>query len=184
MTGVTDLDLSDLDINLVFVNSPGNYLWSLNPGNVNEPTLLFEVNQLLPWYRLFKGEDLQSIAVLANNLTVRAALAARQRKITAAGDIDVLLGDFQILIDKAVPAATQVTLPNITQFIDGGYAGISPIWIVDYGNVADNFPITIVTPDGTLINKQANHIIGAAGVSIGIVPLNDKTGWYVQCTRS
>ncbi len=131
-----------------------------------------------PWFRLVTGESLNRLVVTINELILRLNLQRTQRLITAAGDVTVELGEYQILMDKAVPAVTNIRLPSVTEWVNGGY-DFAGMVIKDLGYTASSFPLTIL-PDGSdTIDGLAQWQIAGDGASVALYALEDKTGWYV-----
>ena len=174
MGDTTPINFNDLDLNLVYIRSPGGYLFELNPGNNLTPSRTLV--PLLPWYRLFKGEDLNEMRDALNNLQIRAALAAQQEEVSDAA-YTVLLGQYNLL---AMVAPLTFTLPACEDFVDGGYVG-TPIWIKDAGRNASSVNrITIVPAGADTIEGQVQWQIAQAGGSVALRPRNStKNRWYV-----
>jgi len=96
-----------------------------------------------------------------------------QRVITAAGGVTVTATDDQILINKAAPATTAVTLPAAST------RSGRPLVVKDLARNAAAFNITL-TPNGVeTIDGAANLVISINGSEFDLVPISG-TGWAIK----
>src|SRR3990167_7882567 len=108
------------DIPLLFV--PPKYLFDESLVNdTPDGTLDYVPDFWNPWFNPVKGEDLNVMVRAINELIARLNLQYAQREITAAGNVTLANGEYLILMNKAVGAATQITLPPIEAYVDEGY---------------------------------------------------------------
>lgn len=176
MANPANIDLNDLDFNLVYVPSPGSHFFELNPGTIVDPAKVLP--QFAPWFRLFKGEDFSLMADMLNSLTVRAALAARQ--VAVDDDYAMALGDYNIMVNRAPAAPTDIQLPPIAEWVNGGYMGIWTL-IKDRGRNASVANRIRLLPDGAeTVEGFAFWDISQAGAYVRITPdLATMTRWLV-----
>lgn len=130
------------------------FLWNATLGSYQpaSPTLWTQLLQLV----LF-GYSFQSVAVGAAAINLGASLVAVQR---------------------AAPAATALTLPNLGQ----QWAKFGKIQIVDFSTGVAAHDITIATPDGTTIMKSANWQILSTPDQLAFITLQpspDLNAWVI-----
>lgn len=102
------------------------------------------------------------------------------RMVTAAGDVAITGNDFVILMNKTVPAATNINLPASI-----GRNGV-PVTVKDYGGIALANPITFVVAAGETIDGFTQTQANTNGVSKISTNYGKKTlfpltsgGWYL-----
>lgn len=101
-----------------------------------------------------------------------------ERILTAADDIIVVPFDFQVIVKKAVPAPTAVYLPDLALWMSREWGGM-PLLIMDGGQNASTYNITITPFGSQTINLQPTWTIAADGGSVLLRPLVDRSGWIV-----
>lgn len=182
MTGVSLKSIGLDEFALTFVGGSTPELF-INQGVLSQTVLL---EQFEPFFRLFRGEDLNKLVDALNNANVAFALLGKQRTLTAAGNYAVNVYDFNILVNKTAGQATTLTLPAARDRVNGGFT-FGPLIIKDLKQDAGANPITVLpaTVDANgnsvtdTIDGLAQWQIAGNGGSLGLRVLADKTGWYV-----
>lgn len=123
--------------------------------------------------------DGQTMKAMASQFLV-AALAAlnNERTVTTTPDT-VLVDDYRVLVELAVPGAVAIVLPNAQDVVDAGYTYLPKI-IKDMTGDADVNNITITVDGGGTIDGQASTGIFGPYGSITLWPLLDGSGYFIQ----
>lgn len=179
-----DIDFGDLDVPLVFVRSRITREFELNPGNIQGNLTL--LNYFLPGFRLVDASELNKMIAMINNLTIRQVLVATQRVITAPGDVLMALGDYQIILNKTVPQVTNLYLPSVADWVNGGYSGPA-VTVKDLKGNAGTYPCTLIPAtvdnEGHVVTDKIDGLaswqVGGDYASVSFRPLTDLSGWYV-----
>lgn len=99
------------------------------------------------------------------------------QKVTAGTDA-VIAGTTVLAVQRAAPAATGLVLPNLTtQFRTGRV-----LKVVDWSTTVTAHVITLTTPDGATIMRQASwQLLSSAAQLAGIMltPVPDLNGWII-----
>lgn len=110
---------------------------------------------------------------------------ATETMVTAAGDYQAVLGDVYILVNKTVPAANSVLLPDVALWVKGnmtqtfGVGFDRSLTITDYAGNASTNNITITPFGAQTINGFSSWTIGEAFSTVCLRPLSDLSGWFV-----
>jgi len=99
------------------------------------------------------------------------------QSVTTAADV-ALAGKTLVAVQRAAPAATSIVLPNLgLQFLSG-----RPLKIVDWSTAVVNHAITLTTPDGATIMRNAAFVLNSNAVQLAGVTLHpspDLNGWVI-----
>ena len=134
---------------------------------------LDQSGQVVQWAQVYLGPTLGWIR----------APVQPQRIVTAAGDITAVAGDYAILVNKTVGAATNVNLPDVVQWLKQTIAqALSTVeralWIKDLKGDAATNNITIVPYGAQTIDGLAqNFIIVQNRQLLRLYPRSDLAGW-------
>lgn len=134
---------------------------------------LDQSGQVVQWAKIYLGPTLGWI-----NAPVQP-----QRIVTAAGVVTIAVGDYAVLINKTVGAATTVNLPSVGPWLLLFQANLAQsveraLWIKDLkGDAATNnitvHPFGVETIDGL----AQDFTIGQNRQLLRLYPRADATGW-------
>lgn len=103
------------------------------------------------------------------------ALIGNEHVVTTAGAVTVAAGDGRVVINKAAPSATAITLPSVVS-----RSGL-PLVIADFGGNGGDITITPNGSETVMGLSSATLISNAQGVgtagSITLYPSTAANGW-------